>query len=43
MCVAWRFRERREDRKGKGVAREVDERTGLLEGSVTTLGGEEDF
>jgi hypothetical protein len=33
MCIAWRMREKREDRKGKAVARDnvgVDERTALL-------------
>jgi hypothetical protein len=31
MCIVWRIRESREDRKGKGVARgEVDETTTLL-------------
>jgi len=33
MCIAWRTREKREDRKGKGVARgdgNVDETTALL-------------
>jgi hypothetical protein len=30
MCVAWRIREKREDRKGKAVARDVDETTALL-------------
>lgn len=35
MCIAWRMREKKEDRKGKGVARGddhvEDERTALLE------------
>ena len=31
MCIAWRIRENREDRKGKGVARDVDETTALLD------------
>jgi hypothetical protein len=31
MCIAWRLKEKREDRKGKGVARDVDETTGLLD------------
>jgi hypothetical protein len=31
MCIAWRLKEKREDRKGKGVARFVDETTGLLD------------
>jgi hypothetical protein len=30
MCIVWRIREKREDRKGKGVARDVDETTALL-------------
>jgi hypothetical protein len=30
MCVAWRIKENREDRKGKGVARDPDETTALL-------------
>jgi len=31
MCIVWRMREDREDRKGKGVARDtVDETTALL-------------
>ena len=33
MCISWRMREKREDRKGKGVARDVDETTALLENS----------
>jgi len=31
MCIAWRMREKREDRKGKGIANNADERTPLLE------------
>jgi hypothetical protein len=31
MCIVWRIRENREDRKGKGVARDaIDETTALL-------------
>lgn len=30
MCIAWRMKEKREERKGKGVARDVDETTALL-------------
>ena len=30
MCIAWRMREKREDKKGKGVARDVGETTALL-------------
>ena len=32
MCIVWRIRENREDRKGKGVARDavIDENTALL-------------
>jgi hypothetical protein len=31
MCIAWRMKEKREDRKGKGVARNADETTPLLQ------------
>jgi hypothetical protein len=31
MCIAWRMKEKREDRKGKGIARNVDETTPLLQ------------
>lgn len=31
MCIVWRLREKREDRKGKGIARDVDETTALLD------------
>lgn len=33
MCITWRIREKREDRKGKRVARDVDETTALLANS----------
>lgn len=31
MCIVWQLREKREERKGKGIARNVDETTALLD------------